>query len=175
MKALPTRSMIPFPLGEGDYAFLPRSRSVSGSMRTVDAYTRTLQRSRDAGQDAGTRNAARCLRFRARLDRRDASPPRSHRGSTRLYLFVLSIPDPMEIVLESVRPLERPQSFPLTARAALRRRHTATACCNPRDAERPAGSGRSSSRWRYGRARTEVLNLEVRDITQNGGIFYQYR
>lgn len=179
MKALPTQFDESIPAWEkAIYAFLAEKERRSGSKRTVDAYTRTLQRF--FGTISKTPEQVTppdVFGFAHGIGPSGREPAAITIGArlaciSSFYRFLIR----MEIVPRNpCDQLERPKVSPSPPRGLSADDIRRLLAAIP---ETPSGLRDRAiviTLTLTGRRRTEVLNLKARDITQNGGVFYQYR
>jgi site-specific recombinase XerD len=179
MKALPIQFDESIPAWEkAIYAFLAEKERRSGSMRTVDAYTRTLQRFFGTlGKTPEQITPPDVFGFAHGIGPSGKEPAAITIGArlaciSSFYRFLIR----MEIVTRNpCDQLERPKVSPSPPRGLSADDIRRLLAVVP---DTPSGLRDRAiiiTLALTGRRRSEVLNLKVRDITQNSGILYQYR
>jgi len=179
MKALPIQYDESIPAWEkAIYAFLAEKERRSGSMRTVDAYSRQLQLFfGTTGKTPEQITPPDVFGFAHGIGPSGREPAAITIGArlaciSSFYRFLMR----MEIVTRNpCDQLERPKVSPSPPRGLsaneIRRLLAAIS-------ETPSGLRDRAiviTLALTGRRRTEVLNLKVRDIIQGDAVFYQYR
>jgi integrase/recombinase XerC len=179
MKALPTPFDESIPAWEkAIYAFLAEKQKRSGSMRTVDAYTRTLQRFFGTlGKTPDQVSPPDVFGFAHGIGPSGREPAPITIGArlaciSSFYRFLIR----MEIVTRNpCDQLERPKVSPTPPRglSAEDIRRLLAAIPDTRSGLRDRAIVITLTLT--GRRRSEVLNLKVSDVIQTDRVFYQYR
>jgi site-specific recombinase XerD len=179
MKALPIQFDESIPAWEkAIYAFLAEKERRSGSMRTVDAYSRQLQRFfGTTGKTPEQITPPDVFGFAHGIGPSGREPAAITIGArlaciSSFYRFLIR----MEIVTRNpCDQLERPKTSPSPPRGLSADDIRRLLAAIP---ETPSGLRDRAiiiTLALTGRRRTEVLNLKVRDIIQGDAVFYQYR
>ena len=179
MKALPIQFDESIPAWEkAIYAFLAEKERRSGSMRTVDAYTRTLQRFFGTmGKTPEQITPPDVFGFAHGIGPSGREPAAITIGArlaciSSFYRFLIR----MEIVTRNpCDQLERPKVSPSPPRGLSADDIRRLLAAIP---ETPSGLRDRAiviTLALTGRRRTEVLNLKVRDVIQADRVLYQYR
>src|SRR3990172_8315685 len=160
------------------YAFLAEKERRSGSMRTVDAYARTLQRFFGTlGKPPDRITAPEVFAFAHGIGPSGKKPAAVTIGArpaavSSFYRFLIR----MSIVSTNpCDPVERPRVSPAPPRGLSAEEIRRLLSVIPGTPTGIRDRAIIVTLALTGRRRSEVLNLKASDIIQSGGLFYTYR